>query len=193
MARKKINYELIPTKTAEPWELLRVAHKWHPELDEAQIALAWRKALKPDKDGHLILGSCVKVSDLNKELKPFDFIILLNQEVWQDPQFTREKKLALLDHELCHAAPVFDAEGHQKEDERSRRVWRTRKHDIEEFKAIVARHGCYKRDLELFAEALLKGRRQPLFATDSAEGPEPKRTEPPKEPWRAPEPEAPPA
>lgn len=43
-------------------------------------------------------------------------------------------------------------------DEYGRSVWRTRKHDIEEFHAVIERHGCYKKDLEKFAEALLKNR-----------------------------------
>jgi hypothetical protein len=51
-----------------------------------------------------------------------------------------------------------------KYDERGRNVWRVRKHDIEEFQAIVERHGCYKRDLENFAKSLLKKTETPLLA-----------------------------
>jgi hypothetical protein len=39
-------------------------------------------------------------------------------------------------------------------DERSRKCYRVRKHDIEEFSDVVARYGTYKRDLEMFAAAL---------------------------------------
>src|SRR5260221_12219391 len=81
---KKIAFELIaPDKSAEPYKLLDQArNKWHPELHEAHIALAWRKGLKPDVDGRLILGKCVKASDLGRELAEWDFIILLNREIW---------------------------------------------------------------------------------------------------------------
>ena len=131
---------------------------------EAKIALAWRLALKPDQDGLLILGKCVKVSDLNKEFADFDFIILLNRDVWNDIQFTREKKLALLDHELSHAGPAEDSEtGEQKMDSRGRLIWRLKRHEIEEFSGVVARHGTYKRDLERFAEVLLRKQKSPLF------------------------------
>ena len=65
-------------------------------------------------------------------------------------------KYALIDHEMCHAAPVVNKEGKHKKDERDRYVWRMRDHDIEEFHEIVKRHGIWKRDLEIFAEALLK-------------------------------------
>lgn len=167
---KAVNFELIPENDnghiTEPYKILdQVRRKFHPDLILAKIALAWRKALKPDPDGHLMLGKCVKASDLQKEFSAWDFVILLNREVWMDPEFTPEKKRALVDHELCHAAPALDKELEQKSDERGRKVWRTRKHDIEEFICIVQRHGCYKRDLEQFAEGLLAKREAPLFGT----------------------------
>lgn len=99
-----------------------------------------------------------RTTDLQREFMPYDFIILLNQEVWNDKEFGPEKKAALIDHELCHAEVALDRDGEPKVDERLRRVWRTRKHDIEEFRAVVQRHGCYKYDLEKFAETLLKRR-----------------------------------
>jgi len=165
---KKINFELIDLE-AEPYEVLAKMRRHHDELADANIALAWQKNVKPDKDGHLVLGKCIKATDLQKEFMIYDFVILLNQMVWEDLEFTMDQKSALMDHELCHAAPSEDDEGAQKCDERQRRVWRTRKHDIEEFQAVVARHGCYKRDLERFAEALAKKRKTPLFNTPSKE------------------------
>ncbi len=161
---KKINFELIDDLESEPYKILQQMRKHHRDIGEAAIALAWNKRLKPDKDGHLVLGKCVKVSDLQKEFAAYDFIILLNQETWNDSEFTEEKKRALIDHELCHAAPFEDEEG-VRYDERNRAVFRVRKHDIEEFRCIVERHGCYKRDLEAFAESLLKRRRTPLLDT----------------------------
>lgn len=161
---KRINFELIqPEPETEPYRLMReIRARFHEDIRTAKIALAWRKALQPDPDGHLVLGRCMKASDLQRELVKWDFVILLNQEVWSDPEFTKAQKEALLDHELCHADRACDKEGEPKIDERGRAVWRTRKHDIEEFQAIVTRHGCYKRDLEIFAEALLKKRTPPL-------------------------------
>jgi hypothetical protein len=160
---KAINFSLIPPMDnghePESYKLMRtVREKWHQDLEGAKIALAWRKRLKSDKDGHLLLGKCVKASDLQRELVNWDFVILLNKEVWQDPGFTTERKSALLDHELCHATRVLDKFHLPANDEYGRSVWRTRKHDIEEFHAIIERHGCYKKDLEKFAEALLKNR-----------------------------------
>ena len=79
-------------------------------------------------------------------------------------------------HELCHAAPAFDDDtGEQKVDAADRLVWRTRKHDIEEFRSVVTNHGCYKRDLMKFAEALLKKKETPIIP--GLEPSKPKRME----------------
>ena len=160
---KKINFELIPPNGKhESYRLMdEIRSKHHKQLEPARIAIAWRKSLKPNVDGQLILGKCVKASDLNREAAPYDFIILLNREVWQDMDFNEKKKRALLDHELCHAEIVLDKDTHEpKYDERGRNIWRLRKHDIEEFQGVIERHGCYKRDLEKFAQALLKKRNE---------------------------------
>jgi len=163
---KKVNFQLIdPKEEPEPYNLLvEVREKTHETIGEAKIALAWRLREKADPDGKLVLGKCIRVSDLYKEFSEFDAIILLNSEVWNDIEFTREKKLALIDHELCHLAPKYDDEtGEPVVDERGRQVYRTRKHDLEEFSGIVERHGCWKRDLERFAEVLLRKQKSPLF------------------------------
>jgi hypothetical protein len=166
---KSVNFELIPPMDGdhepEPHKILReIRNKFHKDLDQAKIALAWRKKLKADKDGHLTLGKCVKASDLSRALAPFaDFVILLNREVWRDMDFTDKKKKALIDHELCHAAPVFNKFGHQAYDEEGRAIWRMRRHDIEEFTEIVERHGFYKHDLEMFAKAVLAKKQTPIL------------------------------
>src|SRR6266704_2576613 len=158
MKEKRINFYLIPPDGKhESYRLMeQLRAKYHQHLQPARIAIAWRKSLKPNVDGQLILGKCVKATDLNREVAAFDFIILLNREVWQDGEFNEKKKRALLDHELCHAEIVLDKKTLEpKYDERGRNIWRTRKHDIEEFQAVIERHGCYKRDLERFAKAIL--------------------------------------
>jgi hypothetical protein len=168
MAAKKVNFELIEDLQSEPYQILAEMRRFHDDIGGARIALAWRLNLSPDDDGHLILGKCVKASDLQREFVDYDFVILLNRDVWNDEEFTAEKKRALVDHELCHGAPAVTSEGGAKFDERGRQVWRVRKHDIEEFYGIVNRHGCYKRDLELFAEALMKRRKTPLLDSIAA-------------------------
>ena len=159
---KKINFELIPEDTP-PYKLLERVRKHHEPTADAVISLAWWMEVATDKDGHTALGKCVKSSDLQRELHNTDFVILLNREIWEDAEFTDDKRRALLDHELSHAAVATDSEGAQRFDDSGRPVWRIRKHDIEEFQAVVHRHGCWKRDLEVFADALTRKKRTPLF------------------------------
>jgi hypothetical protein len=134
----------------------------HEDVVDARFALAWRLAWKPDVDGHVILGQCRKVSDLDREIvDAYDFIIILNKEWWDDPLVTDQQRNALLDHECCHAAVKRDEAGDVAIDERGRTVYRIRKHDVEDFAEIADRHGCYKRDLEAFAAALDRARQRP--------------------------------
>jgi hypothetical protein len=153
MSAKKVNYQIVPLDH-EAYSSLQHAREFHPALAPARIALAWRLRTKADKDNLLTLGKCVKVSDLQKEFAYWDFLLVLNQEFFL--QFDEKQRLALIDHELCHARPLLDDKGLQSKDERGRLLWRLRKHDLEEFREVIDRHGCYKDDLELFARAILK-------------------------------------
>ena len=120
MGAKKCNYIIIP-EGQEPYQVLAEAVALHDDLSGCNIALAYRKATKADADGRMVLGKCVKVSDLQKEFAQFDFIIVLNMESWRD--FSDAQKLALMDHELCHIGEVFDDEtGERVCDERGRKL-----------------------------------------------------------------------
>jgi hypothetical protein len=158
--RRKVNYTIIPRSTrgkphpdAYIYDLLDdVIGQHRDELAEARILLAWQVRIKADKDDRLMLGKCVKASDLSKELQEHDFVIVLNSEAWAS--LSDHQRLALLHHESMHAAPAIDQNtGEQQEDERDRKVWRIRKHSIEEFHETVAAYGCYKHDLEAFVRA----------------------------------------
>jgi hypothetical protein len=160
-APKEVHYELIPrvSDVGEPMyallDRILTTHHGDRDLGEVRIALAWCTSWKPDVDGRITLGKCKKATDLDRELAPWDFVILLQQEFWQNLRVTDHQRAALLDHELMHAAVKYDPEtGEPVIDARGRIVYRLRKHDIEEFADIVTRYGCYKHDLEQFAAAL---------------------------------------
>ena len=154
------NFELIDWQAKpklEPYKLLDEVRKAsHEDTKEAKIVLAYRKNWKSDVDGHLILGKCVKASELQRELVDWDFVILLNFEVWHSQEFDRAKKVALLDHEMCHTGQALDKDGEPKVDAKGRKVWRICRHEIEEFVGVIQRNGCYKRDLQIFAETIMK-------------------------------------
>lgn len=167
--RKKVNYAIIERESEDGGQreaygmLDQLVGAHHPHLAEANIILAWQYGQKPDKDGLLTLGKCKKASDLDRQLHDWDFIILLNYAIWNNAEFGRENRLALLDHELTHAQADVDAKGEQKVDENGRPCWRIRKHDIEEFSEVVDRHGIYNHSLEEFAKSLLTAQREPLL------------------------------
>lgn len=168
---KPVNYRFIDAMSADPVE--EAAHKLldqlvrdhHPDLIDAGIALMWRFGLKPDSDGKITLGTCQKVTDKMKELASADyaFVITLNHTFWTALETSDQQRAALLDHELCHAVLCKDEDGESIFDDRGRPTYRIRKHDIEEFSAIVARHGCYKSDLEAFAQALASAPKGPML------------------------------
>lgn len=138
----------------EPYRIMEsMVGKHHPHLASAKIAMAWRFDMKPDPDGHLTLGQARKASDLDRELHSYDFVIVLNADMWNRQEFDETRKTALIDHELCHRERAKDKDGEDKLDAGGHPVWRIRKHDIEEFTEIVGRYGMYKTDIEKFVAA----------------------------------------
>lgn len=127
--------------------------------EDCRIAIAFRHGWKRNKDGHLILGKCVKASELNREFAAFDFVIVLNFEAWRN--LNPAQRVALMHHELCHAAVAEDQNGSTKKDSRNRTCFRTRRHDVEEFGDVIAAHGCYKQDLENFVATAMRSAKPP--------------------------------
>jgi Putative phage metallopeptidase len=165
---KAVNYELIGEDeiVGRPmYHLLRELVDAHhrDELHEARIALAWCTSWKPDVDGRVTLGKCKKASDLDRELMAFDFVILLRRSFWRNETVTDAQRAALLDHELCHAGLKFDERGDPVEDARGRPVYRTKKHDVEEFINVVKRHGIWRHELEDMAAALARSHTATTF------------------------------
>jgi len=156
---RKVSVELIPLSHPAYKMMTKIRERHHRHIRKAKIALAWKKKIKPDRDGHVLLGKCKKASDLQREISAWDFIILLNKEVWEHEKFGSKRQKALLDHELCHAAQAYDKKGKRMKNDRGKYVFRMRHHDVEEFSEIVDRHGIWKHDLQVFADALLKRRK----------------------------------
>lgn len=164
--RKKVTIQLIQEKykgeVTEAYRILsEIRNKEHGHLAEAKIGLAYRLGWRADADGRLTLGQCRKRGDLDRELDGFDFIILLNKEAWD--RLNEKQKRALIDHELCHAQIVIDSDGSPKTNDRDRLVTRLKKHNCEEFREVVQRHGLWKQDLEAFATAAINDAKRPLL------------------------------
>lgn len=169
-SRKKVTVKLLERlhagKVTGPYQIMEsLIKEHHSHLSEAKIAIAWRFGWKADADGRVKLGQAKKGSDLDRELNDKDFVILLNHEAWNRADFTEAQMRALLDHELCHAAISLDSNGELKTDENGRTVYRIRRHDCEEFRDVVARHGMWKSDLQEFAAAAINDSKRPLLQT----------------------------
>lgn len=116
--------------------------KYHPSLQFARIGFLFRDPA-PKSNGRIVLGKASKVTPsimplLQEEL---DFIIWFSLDVWQE-QLDSRQRLALIDHELSHCF----MENNEKPTLKG--------HDIEEFNAVIQRHGLWLPDLEDTAKAV---------------------------------------
>lgn len=123
---------------------IRDAH--HDHLAAAKIALVWMVEPRKSK-GKTVLATCRIVPELYHRLTEVDLVVELLHPWWAAAD--GDSKRYLIDHELCHAAPKLDQDGHQEMDDTGRKIWSSVPHDIEDFAGPVARWGAQP-DLERF-------------------------------------------
>lgn len=129
-------------------ELIR---KHHNHLLEAEIS--YRITSKPmSRAGKAIAGKAKKASGLLKHYARVDFIIVVADWAWDGE--SREKHMALVDHELCHCSVEHDKAGN--------RSWILVGHDVEEFTKIIDRHGLWHEGLKPFGQAVVRQLELPL-------------------------------
>lgn len=138
-------------------------HDHHDHLLDANIEIQWKRLNNPDPDGHVLLGKMCKTSERGRQLHGWDAILMLNDEYWET--MDDEQRVALLDHELCHLALAVDKDGFPRSDGHGRKMYRIRKHDLEEFRDVVRRHGLWQTDIVHFVEA---AHASPLFREQMA-------------------------
>lgn len=135
-------------------EKLIAAH--HRHLATVPIRYVWRDKAARSK-GNVVLGKARKVTGLGAHLvhlvrddEPPDevefFVIEIAHDTWQD--LTEAQQTALVDHELCHLGVEIPERGDKD------RNLVVRGHDLEEFAAVVERHGLWRPAVETFQEAL---------------------------------------
>ena len=113
--------------------------KYHPHLLDAGIGFIFRdKAVM--SGGRRVLGEASLISAKMQTQIDLDFLIWIAKDAWDES--TEEFRIALIDHELCHCV-VNDRGG-----------FTTCPHDVQEFEAIIERHGIYNSSLESFASHL---------------------------------------
>jgi hypothetical protein len=117
----------------------RLIAEHHPHLASAKIAYLMADKLPPVK-GRPRGGAAAKATERERLLHGYDFVITINREVWLD--LTPEQREALVDHELSHCGVTADGS------------WTIWPHDLEEFAAVVKRHGLWSEGVRAFGKAM---------------------------------------
>lgn len=134
--------------------------KHHQHLVDVRVDYVFRsKAAKTG--GKTVFGKARKMSGLNAYLAQQDspdeapaeealdfFVIEIAEDIWA--LLDQGQRIALVDHELCHCLIEFDDDGDA--------TLKMKPHDLEEFKAVVERHGLWRPDVVEFAAVITQGR-----------------------------------
>jgi len=105
-----------------------VIRRWHLHLLDARIGFLYRSESGASQ-GREVIGKAKKVSEELKVLLDLDFLVWISKPAWL--ALSPEGREALLDHELSHLA------GDEEDG------WSIRGHDVEEFVAVIERHGLW--------------------------------------------------
>ena len=121
----------------------------HAHLAGERIRYVFRSEHAKDA-GKAVMGKARKISGLNAFLSADEdegggdyFVIEIAHDIWQG--MSNAERKALVDHELSHCRIKYSKDG-----EPSLYI---APHDLEEFAAIVERHGLWKRDVKDFLAA----------------------------------------
>lgn len=155
-------YDILPKGTypklyATMERLWKLHHAKRVGIEGANCKIALGRAFKwkENADGQMRLGRCRILSELDRQLTGFDVVILLHNCLLGEAKDTAKLQEAVLDHELCHVAIQEDTQdAGPKYDGHERIKYRCRRHDLEEFREIIERHGAYKPDVGEFANTV---------------------------------------
>lgn len=121
-------------------ELAReVIRKSHSRLLKARFGFAFRSDA-PVRKGTSVLASGSLVSRQIQVHLDLDYLVWVAGPEWDT--MSLEHKTALLDHEFCHCYRKDNMD------------WGLRDHDIQEFLAVIERHGLWRHDLQRLAEVI---------------------------------------
>ena len=126
--------------------------RYHQHLSKTKIAYVFKgeeddKLPSPTKAGKNVTYAKAAIVPEKYQLlaqEDYEFIIEFSRPIWD--ALTLAHQEALMDHELCHCRNT-PQDGCYMAD-----------HDVEEFRAVLVRHGFWRESLRLFIESA-----QPLF------------------------------
>ena len=132
----------------------------HGHLVRAKILYLLSTQPMRDKD-RVVLGKAQKNAPLLRYLSSaigeevpsvaggYDFVLLFQSTEWG--MLTPAQKIAAVDHELSHCFAKVEV---SEKTGRERRSWTLLAHDLQEFTAVVARHGLWQPDVQNMARAV---------------------------------------
>jgi|688.fasta_scaffold22898_4 hypothetical protein len=151
--------------------------KYHQHLIDYSVRIRYVFVDKtPNSQGKEVWGTCRKISGLNAYLEgenvdgePF-FVITISKDIWD--VLPPDKRLALVDHELCHAWAEAKQQKNESDDDSDMETdnpvkLNIKPHDLEEFSCIVRRHGLWREDIEAFVDEALKCKNQTQNPTNN--------------------------
>lgn len=132
--------------------------EYHPHLIKARLEFLFVNKV-PKQGGKLVWGTARLVSGVNaflagQYIEEGDngsfFAIVISEPVWD--HLAEESRRALVDHELSHCWVEESDDGNTR--------LRLLRHDLEEFGAVVLRHGLWRQEVEKFAQMVDENRHQ---------------------------------
>lgn len=148
-------YEESPDIRAVAERLIRlypVQFGWTTNFRLAYIVVRGKRLVLTKKEP---MGVFKKVPPLYRGLTGFDAVVEILDEAWA--MLNAEQQEALIAHELCHGSMS------------ERGALRVEKHDLEEFRFVVAQWGAWDEGIRRFGEQLdLFSARGPLIKTGTA-------------------------
>ena len=138
----------------------RLINNIHKSLAEARIKYLFRTG-KWELRGKSIHGKAEKVAAKWKYLTEYDFVITISKESWDANK--PEIREAILDHELTHCARGED-------DKQGNPKWYIQPHTVEDFIAVIQRHGLWTSGLQNMVKANQEFEQLSLLKQTGTEG-----------------------
>ena len=132
------------TNADEPQRIIETlcVPEWHGHLRDASICCLFDEEDMKSK-GRLVLAKVRRATPVENFLTGHDLVIIVSGPAWS--RATDKQRSALIDHELCHVTAEERDDGSI--------AYRLCGHDLEEFNAVVKRHGAWKADIDAFVES----------------------------------------
>lgn len=140
----------------------------HRHLRDSAIRYLLRTGGEWKKGGKECWSSSTILSGATQHVASnVDVILIVNAEVWEALRVPQ--RTALIDHELSHLEPQVTSAGDIVTNPATGRpLLRTVAHDVEEFAAVIERHGLWRPDLEMVG-GIVRARAVSMFEDGAAE------------------------